>query len=192
MPPETALLVAQKALEAAHVASTAAQVTSVQVDALRVEVRKNFVDLEARQKDFWEWITNAMNTQTKLLREQNETFDAFKSDFYVDIGRLDKQGDKHHKTIYGDPDIKEDSGLVGDNTTSKGFIRHAKIHVAIAGLLIGWFIGYLVYFYGEHMKRGVFNPSDNEWRWRVTKEVRKIVKPEALQNGNTNGHTEPN
>lgn len=167
---DTARDVAEKAMEAARVAAETARLVKVETTGMMTELRERLNRQDDADKQWREQVAG-------LLKNLGDKWDAFKSDF----GHVENTVTKHHKTIYGDPDIKEDSGIVGDNVNHKAFVRHAKWHLAIATILGGWLIAYVIFFYGDAMKRGIFNPSEQEWHWRITREVKKAVKPEALR-----------
>lgn len=186
MPPPTAQEVAARALEAAQAAVHAAEIAKMTADtAIKAaeaakmasesmirEMRERFDRQDEESKEF----------RDKLMLElvsQNRTFDAFKSDFDTEMDKTDRRCTGHNDALFGNKE-KNIEGIVPkvyshDDWISRFLWTWGVVLSLSCGL--GW---YIIYFYGDAMKRGVFNASDDEWRWRVSREVRRAVKPEAL------------
>lgn len=155
--------------EAAKLAAESAKMTA---ESMVREMRERF-DRQDSSTLIW---------REKMMTEivgQNRTFDAFKSDFEDRAEKMDRRCGEHHEAIYGNRE-KNLVGAIVKIDKHDGWIDRLVwtwgIILAV-GAGLAW---YITYFYGDAMKRGIFNPTDEEWRWRVTKEVRKTVKPDSL------------
>lgn len=185
MPP-TSNEVAARALEAAQAAAHAAEIAKMvgeeakrAAEAAKMTAESMVIEMRTRFDRSDENSENFRNTLMTEIQGQNRTFDAFKSDFEKDIDRVDRRCVGHNEAIFGNAE-KNIPGMIKTVDQHDSDIHKGKWTIWLAGIVIGWAIVYVAYFYGDAMKRGVFNPSEEEWRWRVSREVRKTVKPDAL------------
>lgn len=174
----TAAEIAAKALEVAQKAQHAAELAQMTANNVITEMRARFDRQDVDSKEFRGAVLGE-------IRKGNDSFDAFKSDF----DGMDRRCKGHDETVFGNPSknmpglvetvIRVDAKVDAHDTWISRFLWTWAIVVFMAGGF-GW---YVVYFYGEDMKRGIFKPSENEWRWRVNKEIRNTVKPDAIKPG---------
>lgn len=187
MPPDDIRRVADKALEAATRAELAAAIAKVESEGVRLEMRERFKQMEAlfqKQDGESDQFRTWLRQEIKELRGDFNAFD-------TEVKDMNNRCKDHDDTIYGN----EDRGIIGIRPKLEGHdndIRKGKWTLALAGVLLSWAVVYVAYFYGDAMKRGIFNPSDEEWRWRINREIHKNVVPESLfpvdpTKGNGNG-----
>jgi hypothetical protein len=163
--------VAEKALQAAETAREAARITAAQVEGVRAEIRGNFVNLENRQNEFWGYVQRTLEHQSVVLKKQDETFNEFETDFK----KMDKRCESHDKIIFGDPKIKEDTGVIGTVAGHDSKISRGIWTISIFTTMIGLFWGYLFVFHLEDMKRGIFNPTEEEQTRLINRQIMKMV-----------------
>lgn len=169
----TAREIAEKALEAARAAQHAAEVAQLTANNVITEIRQRF----DRQD------TNSVEFRTSLMSEiqgQNRAFDQFKTDFEKEVQKMDRRCVGHNEALFGSQE-KNIPGLVPTVECHDADINKGKWTLWLAGIIGSGLVTYVVFFYGDAMKRGIFNPTEAEWHWRVSREVKKAVKPEALK-----------
>lgn len=158
--PDSPREVAEKALEAARIASETARLVKAESGGMMTELRQRLDrqdEEDTKHRDrLWDY-----------LRERDKKWDAFQSDF----DKVDIRSNDHHRTLFGDPRIKGDTGILGSVGSQGKFITHAKWHIGIGSALFSAFCAYMVFFYGDDMKRGVFKPSEDE----LTRVINRVV-----------------
>ena len=186
MPPKSDE-VAARALEAAQAAVHAAEIARMTADAATKaaetakmvsesmvrEMRERFDRQDTTSKEFRDGLM-------KEIQGQNRTFDQFKTDFEKEIDKQDRRCAGHHDTLYGNPE-RNIRGVVPTAFRNENQINKVVWSWGLVCVMFTGFIAYIVFFYGDSMKRGIFNPSDEEWRWRVNREIKRTIKPDAVK-----------
>ena len=186
MPP-TAQEVAARALEAAQKAEHAAEIAKMVADAAKMtaasmvlEMRERFDQQDQASREFRETLMREIQSQNRAYDLQKRSFDEFKTDFEDQVEKMDQRCSGHDDALFGN-DKKNIKGVLPTTEKHDNIIKKLLWSWAIIMAFAGWMIWYVVFFYGDSMKRGIFNPTDAEWHWRVTKEVKKTVKADALK-----------
>lgn len=173
--------IANKALEAATRAELAAAIAKVEAEGIRTEMRERFKMVEDAFKkqdrdsaDFRGWL------REEFLQHRKD-FSVFDTDFK----EVAKQSSDHHDILHGNPQ-KNIPGVIPKVGFHDTWLQRMLWTWGVVSMLTTGAIGYMVFFHTEDIKRGIFNPTDDERDRAINRQVARW-----LPNQRWPGYTQP-
>lgn len=155
MPLEAAKL----ALEASTRAELAANIAKNTAESVVTEMRERLGAQNDDSKEFRDW----MRAEWALFKTSN---DAFKTDF----DEMNLRCKSHDEVIYGN-EQKNIAGVIPRVDVHDTWLNRGLWTWGILASLASLFFGYMILFHSDDMKRGIFNPTDEERDRAINRQV---------------------